>query len=241
MPKPRVVIVEDEPIVAFDLKRQLTKEDFDVLTICESGEEILEFLRRDVPDVILMDIRLFGDRDGIDTAREINQQYDIPILFLTANTDQETFRRAKLTFPHGFLSKPFRIKDVVYAITLALESQPKAHKVQDDSSIKYLGDRVFVRKNEFLHKVMFHDILFIEADRAYCKIVTEKESFTLSQTLKRLEDKIEAPYLIRVHRSFIANVRNVDKMTEGFLHIGQHRVPVSRAHRDEITRYFHTF
>ena len=103
----RIIIVEDEPLVALDLKRQLEKTGFEVIQVFESGEEILEFLNQEQPDIILMDIQLFGALDGIDTAHQINKNYEIPILFLTANTDKTTFNRAKLTFPHAFLSKPF--------------------------------------------------------------------------------------------------------------------------------------
>jgi len=236
----RVIIVEDEPLVAVDLRNQLQKAGLEVMAIFESGEEIIAHLKIEEPDIILMDVRLFGDLDGVDTAHEINKRHDIPILFLTANTDHTTFNRAKLTFPHGFLSKPFRIRDVLHSIELALETSIEEKEIDSDSSEKYLADRVFIRKQEFLYKVMYQEILFMEADRAYCKIVTEKNDFTLSQTLGKIEQKIKVPYLLRVHRSFIINVQNVDKISEGYVHINTHRIPVSRAHRDELARVFNT-
>ncbi len=237
----RVIIVEDEPLVAADLKNQLRKAGLDVVAMFESGEEIIAYLKGDDADVILMDVRLYGPLDGIDTAHEINKRHNIPILFLTANTDNQTFKRAKLTFPHGFLSKPFRIKDVLHSIELALEESESLEETASESSEKYLPDRVFIKKNEYLHKVMYHDILYIEADRAYCKIVTLENSFTLSQTLKKIEDRIKVPYLLRVHRSFIINTHNVDKISEGFVYINEHRIPVSRSYREALGKVFDTF
>jgi len=239
MERIKVIIVEDEPVVAFDLKRQLEKTGLKVIEVFESGEEILAYLKDELPDIILMDVRLYGSLDGVDTAHEINKKYNIPILFLTANTDTDTFNRAKLTFPHAFLSKPFRIKDVMHAIDLALEidDQPSGQ----DQSEKYLPDRVFIRTNDYLQKVMYEDILYIEAEGAYTKIVTAEKDFLISQTLKIIVSKIQVPFLLKVHRSFIVNTQNVDKISEGYVCIGDHRIPVSRAHRDELNRVFNVF
>jgi DNA-binding LytR/AlgR family response regulator len=111
----------------------------------------------------------------------------------------------------------------------------------ENHSTKYLPDRVFIKTNEYLQKVMYDEILFIEADGAYTKIVTEDKNFVLSQTLRKVELKIEVPYLLRVHRSFIINTQNVDKISDGYVHIGKHRIPVSRAHRDALYKIFNIF
>jgi DNA-binding LytR/AlgR family response regulator len=235
----KVVIVEDEPLVAFDLKKQLEKTGMFVSGIFESGEEVLDSLKKDVPDIILMDVRLYGSLDGIDTAHEINKYHDVPILFLTANTDSSTFNRAKLTFPHAFLSKPFRIHDVLHAIELALEM--KDDDAAESHAEKYLPDRVFIKNNDFLQKVMYDQILYLEAEGAYTKIITEDKNYVVSQTLKKVESKIQVPYLLKIHRSFIINTKNVDKISEGFAHIGKHRIPVSRAHRDALYKMFNIF
>lgn len=235
----KIIIVEDEPLVALDLKRQLEKTGFEVIQVFESGEEILEFLKQEQPDIILMDIQLFGALDGIDTAHQINKNYEIPILFLTANTDKTTFNRAKLTFPHAFLSKPFRIKDVLHSIELAMDMEKEdAGSIQSE---KYLTDRVFIRTNEYLQKVMYDKILYLEAEGAYTKIATEDRDFLVSQTLKKVEERIQASFLLKVHRSFIINIKNVDKLSEGYVHIGDIRIPVSRAHKEELVRVFNMF
>lgn len=239
MDRIKVVIVEDEPLVAFDLKKQLEKTGMVVSDIFESGEEVLASLKQSVPDIILMDVRLYGSLDGIDTSHEINKHYDVPILFLTANTDSGTFNRAKLTFPHAFLSKPFRIHDVLHAIELAMEMRDESSG--ESHSEKYLPDRVFIKSSDYLQKVMYDQILYLEAEGAYTNIITEEKKYVISQTLKKVESKIEAPYLLKIHRSFIINTQNVDRISEGFVHIGKHRIPVSRAHREELYKIFNIF
>ena len=241
MTKIRVALVEDEPIIAADLENQLTKSGLDVIGSFESGEEILDFLDDHQPDVILMDIQLFGSLDGVDTAHLINKKMEVPIIFLTSNTDSKTFNRAKLTFPHAFLSKPFRIKDVLHSINLALEdTESDEDNAEELVTAGPMGDRIFIRDRNYLNKVMINDILMIEADGAYSKIITSEKEYVLSQTLKKIEEKITHDSLIRIHRSYIVNLHHVDKLSDGYVHIGDLRIPVSRSFRKELDQLFRT-
>ncbi|MFT4567475.1 MAG: DNA-binding LytR/AlgR family response regulator [Saprospiraceae bacterium] len=231
-----VLIVEDEPIIAADLSNQLTKVGITVLDTFDDGESALEFLKTEIPDIIIMDIQLYGDLDGIDVANQVNTKYTIPIIFLTSNTDDRTFKRAKLTYPHAFLSKPFRIKDILRAIELALEEVEE----EEDKKLEILSDRIFIRNKDSLEKVLFKNISYIKADGAYTKIYTEDKEFILSQTLTKIEKKIAAPNFLRVHRSHIVNINNVDRITESYLYIKKEKIPLSRGHREELLRVFKT-
>ena len=235
-----VVIVEDEPLIVADLENQLSKSGINTMESFESGEEVLEYLKDNNPDIIIMDIHLFGSLDGIDTAHQINKTKDIPIIFLTSNTDKVTFNRAKLTYPHAFLSKPFRIKDILHSIELALELEEDLDESNAQYSVKNLLDRIFIRDREYMYKVMYKDILYIEADGAYTKIITLQKTFTISQTLKKIEEKLKVNYLRRVHRSFIINIHNVDRLSEGTVHIGDASIPISRAHRESLWNIFNS-
>ncbi len=240
MDKIRIIIVEDEPLVAFDLKKQLEKKGMVVTGIFESGEDILEFLQQHaLPDIILMDVQLYGSLDGIDTAHEINKHHQVPILFLTANTDTTTFKRAKLTFPHAFLSKPFRIHDVLHAIELALDI--KGDTPEEEQTENYLADRFFIRNNDYLEKVMYDHILFLEADGAYTKIHTNAKSYIVSQTLGKVENKIQTSFMLKVHRSYTINTEHVDKISEGYVHIDKYRIPVSRTYKEAVNKMFNIF
>jgi PAS domain S-box-containing protein len=120
MPAQTVLIVEDESIVALDLKVQLKKLGYDVAGVAGSGEQALEQFATQNPDIILMDVRLRGQMDGIQVAEQIRRDHDAPIIFLTSHSDDETVRRAALTAPYGYLTKPYQIKELRAGIEVAL-------------------------------------------------------------------------------------------------------------------------
>jgi CheY-like chemotaxis protein len=103
----RILIVEDELFVALDLHAMLEANGHDIVGIAVAAEEAVALAARELPDLVLMDIRLAGARDGVEAAREIRDRFDIPSLFVTATTDQQTRQRAATTRPLGFLEKPF--------------------------------------------------------------------------------------------------------------------------------------
>ncbi|GAB4367808.1 MAG: hypothetical protein Kow009_04660 [Spirochaetales bacterium] len=117
---PRILIVEDENIVALDIKMHLRKYGFQVVGICSSGEEALIQIENSTPDLILMDIKLNGQLDGLETSRIIKERYRLPVVFLTAFADEATLQRAKVTEPFGYIIKPFEEKELQTAIVIGL-------------------------------------------------------------------------------------------------------------------------
>ncbi|MGE5399647.1 MAG: PAS domain S-box protein [Ignavibacteriales bacterium] len=120
MKKPQILIVEDEQLVAYTIQRTLTKSGFQIAGIAASGIEALRIAAEKQPDLILMDIDIKGKRDGIDTASEIQKTSDVPIIYLTAFTDEEIINRVKDTHPYGFLIKPLDERELFTSISLAL-------------------------------------------------------------------------------------------------------------------------
>ena len=115
-----IIIVEDEAITAIDIQEYLQKLGYSVLAIAHSGEEAILQVKKKKPHLILMDIVLEGSMDGTQAAKKIWDDYKIPIIFITAYSDEETFSRAKLSFPYAYLIKPFETRDLRIAIELAL-------------------------------------------------------------------------------------------------------------------------
>lgn len=186
-----------------------------------------------------MDIQLDGDLDGIDTAHEINKYCDAPVIFLTSNTDDRTFRRARLTQPFAFLSKPFRTKDIEHSISLALEEVDiEISELEEQDISNLLSDRIFIRNKSALQKIMLKDIVFIEAQGAYCKMYTINKFYMISSTLKKFESNVEFKKLVRVHRSYMINIDFVDQIGEGHVHLDKHVIPIGRAYRELLTKYF---
>jgi CheY-like chemotaxis protein len=105
--KYRILIVEDEFFVAMDTQMILEANGHSIVGIAVTADEAVALTARERPDLVLMDIRLVGPRDGVDAAREIRERFDIPSVFVTANTDNKTRQRAQVARPLGFLDKPF--------------------------------------------------------------------------------------------------------------------------------------
>jgi CheY-like chemotaxis protein len=107
-----ILIVEDDFIVAIDLKIHLEKMGCNVLDITDNGEDAFNKTQETNPDLILMDIDLKGDIDGIDTIHQIHKLYDVPVIYLTGYNDINTIKRANITGPLGYIVKPFEDKEI---------------------------------------------------------------------------------------------------------------------------------
>ena len=116
----RVLIVEDEPVIATDIEMTLTGEDYDVVGIAYTSTKAIDMLHRVQPDLVLLDIAIKGDRNGIDIARIINDKYHVPFIYITSFSDRETLERAKATLPYGYIVKPFKDSDIISAIQMAI-------------------------------------------------------------------------------------------------------------------------
>lgn len=106
MKNKKIFIVEDDMIIQMFIERILSNLGLTIIGEARTGDEVIEFLKQQQPDFILMDIGLAGNKDGIETAQIINRSYDIPIIFLTGNSDRPTLERAQKTNPIGFINKP---------------------------------------------------------------------------------------------------------------------------------------
>ena len=123
MSNAQILVVEDEYIVAKDIQNSLEKLGYTVPAIAASGEEAINKIREIQPSLVLMDIVLKGTMDGVETANQIRTKFDIPIIYLTAYSDEKTLQRAKITEPFGYLLKPFEERELYSTIEMALYKQ----------------------------------------------------------------------------------------------------------------------
>ena len=145
----KVLVVEDEIIVARDIQNKLKKLRYVVPTIVLSGEEAIKKAEDDHPDLVLMDIKLEAEMDGVEAAEQIYTRFNIPVVYLTAYADENTFQRAKTTEPFGYILKPFEGRELRTTIELALykhrmESKLKSSAQQFAATLKSMGDAMVV-------------------------------------------------------------------------------------------------
>lgn len=234
--KVKILLVEDEVLVAEDIASDLESEGFEVSGIVISGDEALAIIEEDPPHIVLMDINLKGKIDGIETAQLINESYTIPIIYITANTSSQFVSRALKTAPHAFLSKPFNQKDLIIAIELAI--QRHNNQLLHDANQVVDLEAVFLKEGNAHVKVNIDDIIMIHASGSYSTVYTVKKKFTLSLNLHNFEKKLKEGALRRVHRSYIVNLKKVERISGNRLSIGMQDVPISNAYREEVDNYF---
>ena len=153
-----ILVVEDESIVAEDIKNVLLMEGYLVCGIACSGDLALKKVNEHHPDLILMDINLKGNMDGIETSRKIREQLDIPIIYLTAFSEKDTIDRAKLTNPMGYLVKPINRRDMCIAIEITLYKHRADKKINEErnwlnTTLKSISDAVIA--TDFQGRVKF--------------------------------------------------------------------------------------
>jgi len=242
----KILVVEDEMIIGAKISMQLTSLGYEVTGILPRGEEAIIHVEENRPDIVLLDINLKGKFNGIETALQIQKLADIPIIYLTANSDEATFNKAKASRPYAFISKPYKQLDLQRAIELTIcrmaenETGPHADESSDDERPFILSDRIFVRHREKMIKIIVAEILYIEADRNYCRIFTRNKEYLLSITLKTIEEKLPGRIFLRTHRSYMINLAHVDEVAEGHVIIAQKAIPLSTGLREQLLQRIQT-
>ncbi|MEJ8542963.1 response regulator [Methanothermobacter wolfeii] len=135
MSKARVMVVEDESIVAIDITQRLESLGYEVTATASTGEKAVEMAKKTKPDIILMDIVLKGDMDGIEAAEEISKHLKVLIVYITAYSDEETLKRAKVTGPFGYIIKPFEDRELHSIIEVALYKHELEKKLTESNEL----------------------------------------------------------------------------------------------------------
>jgi PAS domain S-box-containing protein len=143
----KILIVEDESIVAMDIKHRAEGLGYIVTAITPSGEEAIDHVADNRPDLVLMDIVLKGEMDGIEAAQKIRDAYDVPVVYLTAYSDERTLKRAKITEPFGYIIKPFEDRELHSAVEVALYKHQMESKLKESekwlsTTLESIGDAV---------------------------------------------------------------------------------------------------
>ncbi len=152
----KILVVEDERIVALDIKSSLENLGYAVPAIASSGEAALKKVAETQPDLVLMDINLKGDMDGVETAEKVRANFNIPVIYLTAYADNNTLQRAKVTEPFGYILKPFEEKELNISIEMALYKHQKERQLQASeqwyaTTLQSIGDAVIATdQNNFV-------------------------------------------------------------------------------------------
>ncbi len=242
-----VLIVEDEIIVAADLQESLEQEGYKVTGIAGNGRKALELYRTTDTDLVLLDIHIQGEWDGIETARQLMMTGKRPFIYLTAYADEATFDRAKDTHPAAYLIKPFHLPSLRMAIELAFNNFRTQQTATPDNRLQtgvlpqegdgsdYLlrmHDAIFIRQGGRHVKVRLDDIIYFSADSNYVQIHTPQHLYALRRSMQSLMDELQDSRILRVHRSYAINSHFIEKVQNNQLFVAGQSIPLGRSYKE---------
>ena len=224
----KILIVEDEILIGETIKIYLRERGHIPMDIVISYEEALQSISLSLPDVVLVDIRLFGEKSGIDLAEVIQNQYaQLPIVFLTSQYDVRVSNKALELNPSGYLVKPIQKESLWTTVELAYN---KKINQNTSPSIKFAdGTKVFY--------LSANQIKYISSDHIYIVLhTTNSGEITLRMSLTEVESLLEKASFIRCHRSYIVNKSYITQYDTHSFVIDQLNIPISRSHKSEVKK-----
>lgn len=230
----RILIVEDESLVAMDMERMLTDLGYDLIPNVNSYAAAVEVLDQTKPDLVLLDITLNDTKTGIDLSLLLQQTYKVPFIYVTSHSDKKTIDQALVTKPNGYLLKPFDANDLYTAIEVAL-SNFAGHTAngQDDSAL-VCKDALFVKNDKNFVRVEIEEICWIESEHNYLYIISQKGKHIIRSNFRDFQQHVPAAKFIQVHKSYIINLDKVDAFSHTDITINGKEIPLSRMYKDDF-------
>ena len=217
-----IYIVEDEPLIAATIKAALLKQGYNVVGDAEDAVTALKDIAMLQPDLVLLDIQLDGNKDGVDLAQELDLQ-QIPYLYLTSQTDPETIERVKATQPLGYIVKPFTEHSLRSNIELAWHS----YEVENAGFL-------IIKSEGRTYKINQSSILYLKAFDNYCYVFTTTRSYLVPHTLKYMSKKLNDTLFIQTHRSYWVNISHVDGIESNKLFLKTAPIPLSNSQKNIV-------
>lgn len=232
----KIGVVEDEMIIAKSIVSTLLALNYKVMEPAANYREAIEMVDAAHPDLLLLDINLGGQKDGIDVAMYARENCSLPIIFLTANSDKETIQRAKMAKPNAYLLKPFTKEDLYAAIEIAIINfqDSKQPKINQSPTILFKDGHNFV-------SVELNKITFIESESNYLKIHIENErTVMIRSTLTEVQKLLPAQHFTLIRRGVIVNNRYVKKIAFDNIELLSFTFKITAAAKKELLAKLNT-
>lgn len=211
----RILVVEDEAIVRKDIEQTLRKLGHEVVGAVAEGRAAIDSAEAEKPDLVLMDIMLKGDMSGIEAAMIIRGQLGLPVIFLTAYSDEATLGRARIAEPYGYIVKPYKSIDVQTAIELAVHKHAQdAQLVRERNKLHEMAmsrppEPLFLKHDGRQVRVPVEEVYFISALKDYFSVHLRDRRYVVHGTMKNIESRLPQDKFMRIHRSFIVRIDKI--------------------------------
>lgn len=235
----KVLVVEDEVIIADTIVDAITDFGYEALEPAITFSEAIETIEKDMPDIGIFDIQLSGKKTGIDLANVVQDKYKFPFIFLTSNSDKLTLDGAKLVEPAAFLVKPFNNEELYAAIELALYNYSQQKIKQVNSLNKLINNALFIKEKEHFKRLNFSEIAYLKSDNVYIDIYTVKGNvYTVRAKLGEYINKLSDSFL-RVHRGYIINLDFLETVGPTSVNILGEEIPVGNTFKNDLMNTFY--
>ena len=234
----KIGIIEDDLLIAESIVEMLKQCGYKTSTPARSYSEAIAMIEQEAPDLLLIDIMLDGQLDGINLAKKVREEYYTPFIFITANSDHATVQRAKDVRPYAYLIKPFNERDLYSTIEIALsafnfETQREEKTVKDRPAF---DDFIFIKEHKLFHKVMLNEILHIESENVYLNVFTEKRTYLVRSKLNDFIGSFTNPDFFRVHRSHAINIKHLQSVNSLSVTVGGREIPLQNAYKQDLLK-----
>lgn len=233
--KLKILIIEDEVIVAEDMRIMLSGLKYDVCGMAFDYDEALQLLESTQPDLVLIDIHLGDDdgKDGIQLAQHIRNTCEIPFLFVTSNADEFTVQKAKKCRPHGYVVKPFEKRDLYAAIEIAAANFTASPNTEPQEIL--LKDALFIKHQGQFQKVMIKDVVWLKAEGNYTDLHTASGKFVVRGKVKEILGDLNTSF-VRIHKSYVVNLNYIDRISQDDVFVANEKLPIGKTYRDSFMK-----
>lgn len=230
----KIGIVEDDLLIAESIASTLKQIGYHPTKPVRSYDDALKMIETETPDLLIIDITLVGEKDGVDLALKSNKDFGIPFIFLTAYSDAATVNRAKKANPYAYLVKPFTENDLFTSVEIAFNNFNNQGKFPNQKKHEALKDILFIKEKELFYKVNVNDILYVESENVYLNIFTAKKNFLSRTKLDDFINDFTDGQFMRVHRSYAINLKHLEAVNSLTVTVAGKEIPVHSTYRQEL-------
>jgi len=241
----KILVVEDDLSLALEIEMMIADLGYFYMGNFTNSEDAINKITTDKPDLIIMDINIQGEKNGIDIAKEISSE-KIPLIFITAYKNKNYFNQAKLTTPAAYLLKPLQMLSLQNTVELAVMNMQKSDVSDEQQWSDNISEQgtVFIKMNKVLRKIYVRDIYWIEVSGNYSYLHTQEKKYILKMSLKTILKNIN-PHadFIRVHKQFVVQIKCIDSVnpSQNTLKILENSIPIGRKYKKELLDKIQSF
>ncbi len=233
MNKTKILIVEDEALIADNLAATIEELNYEVTDVCANAEDALKSIRKNAPDICLLDVNIEGEIDGIDLAELIHKKIQTQHIFLTSFSDSSTIERAKKTTPSAYIIKPYTSKEVEVNLALA-QHRTQEIPINGHGGLSDENDSFFIKEKHELKKIRYNEISYGEAAEHYTIMYTNTGKHMVGQSITAIFEKLQDFGFIKLHRSYFARLKDIESIGPNYIIIQGKEIPLSQNHRQEL-------